>query len=420
MDFVNRKIEPVIKKYLKTPEILAITGPRQSGKTTLLRKIHEQLKNSVFLSFEDRETLEFFETDIKNFGGRYKGYDYIFIDEFQYSKKGGQNLKYLFDTYQNKIIISGSSAIDLTVNAIKHLTGRIFVFHLYQLNWEEFLSYKDRQLYDIYTEYQKNIDLDKCRIKLPELSLPINKKFNKLLNEFITWGGYPRVVVTNDREEKRVVLKNIYNTYFLRDVRDTLGLIDDFKLSKLIKALALQIGQLIEYNELSKLSDYKYITLKKYINSLEKTSILKTIQPYYKNKRTEIVKNPKIYFFDTGLRNYIVNDFNSPEERMDKGELFENHIFTELTKKEKDFNYWRTKNKQEVDFIIKGEGEKILPLEVKAKTGKNKKESAGINKFINQYTPETALTTNLNTDPEAEQIYKKGKTNIYYIPNWMI
>ena len=125
--YIKRKLEDDIFKYLEKREILAIIGPRQAGKTTLLKKIQDGLENSIFLNFEDRDVLELFEQDIKGFAKKYFNYKYIFIDEFQYSKKGGKGLKYLYDEFpDNKIIISGSSAIDLTIHAIKFLVGRIF------------------------------------------------------------------------------------------------------------------------------------------------------------------------------------------------------------------------------------------------------------------------------------------------------
>ena len=161
-------------------------------------------------------------------------------------------------------------------------------------------------------------------------------------------------------------MKNIYNTYFLREVRDILGLIDDWKLEKMIKALALQIGNLIEYNELGRIAEFSYPTLKKYLNFLEKTFVCSFVRPFYKNKRTEIVKNPKTYFFDSGLRNIIVSDFRKLSERGDGGQLLENAVFMELTKSGTFFNFWRDKKKNEVDFVLQLPNQQWLGLEVKS------------------------------------------------------
>lgn len=410
--YIERKLETTILRYLKDREILAIVGPRQSGKTTMLQKIQSSLDKSIFLTFEDAETLNLFEEDIKKFARVYGEYRYIFIDEFQYSKTGGKKLKFLFDLYPNlKIIISGSSAIDLTIRAIKFLTGRVFVFNLYQLDFEEFLSFKDNDLLKIYQKFKNDFDPLVGRFTLPPVP---NASLAVALDEFIVWGGYPRVVRAKSAEDKRLVLKNIYNTYFLRDIKDILGLADDFRLSKLIKALAVQIGQLVEYNELRTLSDYDYLSLKKYLNILEKTFICQIVRPFFRNKRTEIVKNPKIYFFDTGLRNHVVGDFADLGGRDDRGFLYENFIFNELTKREKQLNYWRTKNGAEVDFVVSA-GDKLIPLESKS-TLNEMRLSSSFRSFINQYHPELSLVFNSNF------VGKMAVENsvVYFAPHYLL
>ncbi len=365
--YIKRKLEDTILKYLKTPEIIAIVGPRQAGKTTIINKIFSKLEKAVFLSFDDKKALNLFENDIDSFREIYaKNSSYLFIDEFQYSKKGGQKLKYVFDKNKEenrkvKIFISGSSAIDLTINAAKYLVGRVFIFNLYPLDFEEYLQYRDEKLSPLFKEGNECF---KNSEKI-ELNSAVHNLVLKHFDDYALYGGYPRVVLSESVEEKKEVLKNIYNTYFLREVRDVLGLIDDYKLEKLIRALALQIGNLIDYGELGVLSEYSYPTLKKYLNFLEKTFICSLARPFYTNKRIEIVKNPKVYFFDTGLRNYIVNDFRPLDERGDLGGLLENTVFEQLIKNGYSFNYWRTKQKQEIDFILHLTGGKKLALEIK-------------------------------------------------------
>ena len=160
--YIKRKIEDEILRYLERPEIIAVIGPRQCGKTTTLKKIYGSLKNAVFLTFEDQEALSLFENDIKQFSATYlNGRDYVFIDEFQYAENGGKLLKYLYDTYQGrvKIIISGSSAVDLTVKAVKYLVGRIFIFEMLPFDFEEYLYFRDSNYAGIYK--QNKIDLKK-------------------------------------------------------------------------------------------------------------------------------------------------------------------------------------------------------------------------------------------------------------------
>ena len=413
--YIERKLEAVILSYLDKPEILAIVGPRQCGKTTLLKKIQAGLVDSIFISFEDVENLALFEQDIKGFAKKFFTNKYIFIDEFQYAKQGGKKLKYLFDTFpRNKIIISGSSAIDLTIKAIKFLTGRVFVFNMFELDFEEYLSFRDQHLSNIYTENKKRFDLKNLAISALGTEKILNQQISAVAEEFIIWGGYPRVALAETNEEKMVVRKNIYNTYFLRDIRDTLGLIDDYKLAKLIEALAAQIGQLINYNELSQISGYEYITLKKYLNILEKTFICRMIRPFFSNKRKEISKNPKIYFFDTGLRNYITKNFNKLDKREDKGRLYENFIFAQLMKQEFPTNYWRNKNQAEVDFVITTNNQ---PVPIESKSALNRSViPRSLMSFIHEYQPTQALILG-----EMEyHVSEADKTVIHFLPSWII
>lgn len=366
--YIKRKIEDKILRYAEKPEIIAIVGPRQCGKTTLLKELYKIVgEKAVFLTFEDKNILDLFDQGIEEFVKLYvKPNKYLFIDEFQYSKKGGKFLKYIYDLNVGKIkiFISGSSVAELTVRAIKHLVGRIFVFNLFTFDFEEFLISKDKKLAEL---YQKN------KIDLAGSEGFYGRGFNKseadklkrYYDEYSVFGGYPRVVLSSDAEEKKEVLKNIFNTYFLREVKDILGLIDDYKLAKMIKALALQIGSLIEYVEICQTSEFTYQTIKKYLNFLEKTFICTFPKPFFKNKRKEIVKNPKVYFFDTGLRNFIVNDFRGLDEREDAGFLLENAAAMQILKRGLSLNFWRTKQKQEIDFIVDLENNKKIALEIK-------------------------------------------------------
>ena len=357
MNYIKRKLETKILKFLKTPEIIAIIGPRQSGKTTLLQKIISTQKKACSISFEDREILQLFENNIKEFIDIYvKNKKYLFIDEFQYAKKGGKNLKFIFDTEKIKIIISGSSAPDITIKAIKYLVGRVLILELFPFDFEEFLlAQADENYLEKYKDYKKNLFNKKISI-----SPILHKKFLSYYENYLIFGGYPRVVLEKNKETKKEILKNIYSTYFLREVRDMLGLIEDYKLEKLIKALCLQIGNLINYEELSTLSGYSFLTVKKYLNFLEKSYILNLTKPFFANKRNEIIKNNKVFLLDSGLRNAIVNDFRDLDSRSDKGALLENGLAEQFIKNNLFFNFWRDKKKNEIDFIVDyGNGKKI-------------------------------------------------------------
>jgi len=375
--YINRFLEKELNKYLNKKEIIAVVGARQCGKTTLLKHIFKNLKNTILLDFEDRETLELFNDDIKSFVDLYvKNYDYLFIDEFQYAEKGGKNLKYIYDNYKTKIIISGSSVSGLSIHSIKYLVGRIFVFNLYPFSFEEYLSYKEPKLYhEIYLKRR--------------LTDPIIKKIIPYFEDFCIFGGYPRVILSKDKKEKEVVLRNIYNTYFLKEIKEILNLPEDHKLSKLIHALSLQIGNMINYNELSDLTGFKYKDLLNYMNIIEKTFICLRSKPFYTNKRTELVKVPKIFFLDNGFRNIVIKNFQLIKNRPDKGVLYENFVASELIKNNLDIKYWRTKAKAEVDFIIEKNGE-IIPIEVKSDLKKPKLTKSFLS-FLEKYKTKRGL-----------------------------
>ncbi len=184
-------------------------------------------------------------------------------------------------------------------------------------------------------------------------------------------------------------------------MKDLFGIADNGNLIKLIKALSLHIGNLINYKELCDISGFTFPMLKKNINILELLFICNRCYPFSKNPRTELVKNPKIYFIDYGLRNVIINNFSL--ERSDKGAMYENLIYSELLKKGKELNYWRTKSGAEVDFIYDGE-----PIEIKIspKIGKS------LYSFIAKYSPKKAFVV---SESEKESVILNG-AEINFLP----
>ncbi len=397
MVYIERFLEQKVKKYLSKKEIIAIIGARQCGKTTLMKHMFDKLKNTKFISFEDRDILELFSKDIKGFIELYiKNTKYLFIDEFQYAKQGGKQLKYIYDNFDTKIIISGSSAAELSIQSIKYLVGRIFVFKLFPFSFEEYLKHKERKLYTLYLK--------------EELSQPVIKKINEYYKEFIIYGGYPRVILSKDKEEKIEVLKNIYNTYFLKEIKEILQLSNDFKLNKLIKVLALQTGGITNYHELSSATDFDYNDLLKHLNILKKTFICIESIPFFTNKKKELVKAPKIFFLDNGFRNIVIKNFQKIEDRTDTGEINENFIASELIKKETELKYWRTKTGAEVDFVIE-KNNKLIPIEIKSNI-KNFKLTRSFKNFLERYNSIQGFIfsyTYLNKT-------KFKKTEIYFYP----
>jgi len=389
MSYIKRDMEQTIMQHISMPEIIAILGPRQSGKTTIMKHIFDTLEKGVFLSFEDRKTLELFVEDEKTFAELYaRNNRYLFIDEFQYAKEGGQKLKYIYDHYpETKILISGSSAPGLTIHGIKYLVGRIFEFNLYPLSFEEFLRYKNEPLFGIYLEKKEAVKAHLSHNgELPEVSAAFIEMLNTVYNEYLIFGGYPRVTIAKTDDEKKTVLRNIYSTYFLREIKDLLGLTTDFYMSKLIKALSLQLGGLISYNSLCEVSGFNYNSLLTHLNILEKTFICKRVVPFSTNKRTEIIKVPKIYFYDNGIRNIVIDDFRSYDLRQDIGILNENFIFNQLTYAGIELKFWRSKSKAEVDFVLDKDGFTAI----ESKSG-GRSPTKSLNSFRDTYKPDNII-----------------------------
>jgi predicted AAA+ superfamily ATPase len=400
--YITRFLEKKIRAQLEAREIIGVIGPRQSGKTTLMHHIFQSLKNAHFLDFEDRRILELFDEDIESFIELHvKPYNFLFIDEFQYSKDGGKNLKYIYDHHKTKIIVSGSSASGLSIHGIKYLVGRIFVFQLPPFSFDEYLSYKEPKIFS------------KIYAKTKPLSKPIIETILPHFNEFCIYGGYPRVIQSETPKDKELVLRNIYNTYFLKEIKEILNLPGDHRLSKLIQILALHPGVLANYNELSIATGFPYKDLISQLNVLEKTYITLPSRPFYTNKRTELVKNPKIFFWDNGFRNWIIKNFQPIEERPDKGWLYENFVASELAKRENELKYWRTKSKAEVDFIVEKNGA-ITPIEVKSSM-QQPAISPSFSSFMEKYKPKKGIILSerlmaKRDNIEFQPIFTIGKT----------
>lgn len=430
--FFYRNLLEQLKKWISRREIYAIKGPRQSGKTTLLRILQDyligekgvSLENIVFLTLEDREVLEKFSRNPKEFVRSLVMHKpneqfYFLIDEFQYLPDGGQKLKLLYDLFENiKFIITGSSSLELTGKTAKFLVGRMFSFYLYQLSFEEFISLKSSQLNNVYQEKSRLIKefiLEGKDFAAQEEDI-FGSDFERYFEEYSLFGGYPEVIKTDDIETKRLILKNIYDTYVSKDIIELLKIMDISKFRTILELLANQIGCLINYNSLTTDSQSYFNQIKHYLSVLEETFIIGLLRPFFTNKTTELKKNPKAYFIDLGLRNYLLNNFNEFSLRPDKGGIVENIVFTQL--KMKEFNplkYWRTLSKAEVDFIIEIGGE-LVPIEVKYSYFKAPQITRGFRNFILQYQPQKAivLTKNFWGNLNFE------KTIIKFIPVWYL
>jgi uncharacterized protein len=411
MEYFDRELLSTIKKWIDRREILAIKGPRQTGKTTLLEMIKEWLEKDkniderkiISISFEDRELLENFYTAPLDFIKRYirdEGIYYFLIDEVQYCKDAGQKLKLIYDSFKNiKVLITGSSSLELISETAKYLVGRLFAFELYPLNFYEFLKVRDKNLAAVYQTKKeaimdflltnKNFEISKNDIFVKELL--------SHFDEYLTFGGYPEVVKARSAEEKILILKNIFNTYLEKDIISYLQITDTIKFRKLINMLASIIGNLVTYEELVTACGSYYKEIVHLLDVLQQTYILDAVRPFYKNLSTELRKNPKVYFYDTGIRNYAINNFNSLERRSDTGQVAENFIYNELKSigVNSFINYWRTTTKTEVDFVLWDQS-KIIPVEVKFTPFKIEKITRSLHSFIQNYKPKTAIVVTKN------------------------
>ncbi len=393
--YQKRKLEELIGPYWESPEILAIVGPRQCGKTTLLKHWEEAHPDSLYLTFEDPKVLSLFEEDVELFYERYLlEKKIVFLDEFQYAKEGGKKLKYLFDTKKIKMVISGSSAIDLTIQALSYLVGRVFLFTLLPFSFEEYLELKSPDLLNMGP-----------RVAESDVLL---KELNRHWEDYAIYGGYPRVVLSKTNSEKREVLNNIHETYFLRDVRQIMGFKDSYALIQLLRQLALQIGNLTQFQQLGQEIHASFRDLKLYLKAFEDTFVLYLLRPFFQNRKLELVKNPKPYFFDTGLRNAVVNDFRSLKERPDAGALLENAFFQEVMRQgklkgEPHVYYWRTKQGQELDFILGPSRNKLQGCEIKLNAEKKPKKI--VSAFASRYPeiPAQVLFWQSNTGKQEEE-----------------
>ena len=429
--YFQRSLLSELTQWIDRKEIYAIKGPRQSGKTTLLKMLQHYLveekgidpDNIIFLTLEDRENLEKFSRNPREFVRSLTVHKqnerfYFLIDEFQYLPDGGQKLKLLYDIFENiKFIITGSSSLELTGETGKFLVGRMFSFYLYQLSFAEFIRVKSRQLDNVYEEKSKLVrDFITTGNNFQIQEDIFGDNFQEYFEEYVLFGGYPEVIKTEDIETKRVILKNIYDTYVSRDIIELLKITDITKLRTVLRLLANQTGNLINYNDLTTDSQSYFTQIKHYLSILEETFIISLLRPFFTNKATELKKNPKVYFIDNGLRNYILNNFNNLEVRPDAGSIIQNAVFTQLKMNQVDsLRYWRTLAKAEVDFVLELGGE-LVPIEVKYSLFKVPRISRGFRNFLLQYQPERALVFTKNFWGEL----KVGSSLVKFVPVWYL
>jgi len=399
-----------LKDHILKKEISFIVGPRQAGKTTLMLMLKEYLeekgKKTLFLNLDIESDKEYFVSQAKllkkiemELG---KKHGFVFIDEIQRKADAGVFLKGIYDMgTPYKFIVSGSGSVELKEKIHESLVGRKRLFELSTLSFEEFTNFK--------TEY-------KYEDRLPDFFSVENEKTNILLEEYLNFGGYPRVVLEDKLSEKIKIINEIYRSYIERDISYLLRVKKTEAFSDLIKVISSQAGKLNNYAELSSTLGLAHKTLKEYLWYMEKTFIICKVPPYYRNARKEITKSPIFYFYDIGLRNFAVGYFGTLQN---KSFVFQNLIFNILKEKTKMSSskicFWRSKDKAEVDFVI-DMGERVLPVEVKYGKLKKTKITRSLRSFLKRYKPKKAFIVNLT----MHETIKIDSCEVCFIPFWKL
>lgn len=341
---ISRTIKNTIEKKFHKGKAIILIGPRQVGKTTLIQNI---VKDSIhlFLTGDDPETQSLLDTpnlqEIKGLLGNYK---IVFI-ETQRFKNIGITLKMITDHFKDvQLLVTGSSAFELKNLMNEPLTGRKWQYHLYPISWQEFQEDTN------YLVAQQQ------------------------LNMRLVYGMYPEII-TNLGNEKEL-LKNLMESYLYKDILAFFRIKKASVLESLLKALAYQVGQEVSYNELSKILGVDKNTVSSYIDILESSYVIFKLPAYSKNLRSEIKRNQKIYFYDNGIRNAIINDYRPMNSRQDKGALWENFLISErlklkaYTSDRSQSYFWRTVRQQEIDYIEE-DTDQLVAYEFKWQDHKN-------------------------------------------------
>lgn len=341
---IKRAYEP-LEQHLRKNKVLVIYGPRRTGKTTLIKNFLATTGLKYKADSGDhiriQEILSSSDSDlIKEYC---RGYELIVLDEAQNIPEVGQGLKIIVDNVDDiYVIATGSSSFDLSNKIGEPLVGRQRILKLYP-------------------------------ISLLELNVDYNKvELNDRLEEFMIYGLYPEVVTTESKREKIEYLRDLVNAYLLKDILALENVKSPKVLIDLLRMLAFQLGSEVSLNELANGLNIDVKTVGRYIDLLEKSFIIISLGGFSKNLRSEITSKKKYYFIDQGIRNGVINSFNSFDTRNDIGALWENFMMMERLKKKtyqnihsNDF-FWRTYSKKEIDLIEEREG-KLFGFEFKWK-----------------------------------------------------
>ena len=326
----------------------------------------------------------------------------VFLDEIQRKVDAGLFLKGLYDQgLPWKLVVSGSGSIELKEKISESLAGRKRMFELSTVSFGEFTDFRTGYRYT-----------DKLR----EFFRTETTRTDQLFREYLMYGGYPRVILADTHQEKLANMNEIYRSYLEKDIVYLLRVEKSDIFSNLVKVLGSQAGKMVNYSELSSTLGISLATVKTYLWYLEKTFILWKVTPWFTNIRKEITKAPVYYFRDIGLRNFASGSFGVLSDS-EAGFAFQSVVHTLLKERspmaDTTIHYWRTKDKAEVDFVIR-KGDKVLPLEVKYRSLKKTEIPRSFRGFIEGYHPERGYIINKSLNKEM----LVGETRVQCLPYW--
>lgn len=341
---IARFIEKELLKELRPAHVVCLFGARRTGKTVLLKFLAKKLKDKKLLSLHGQNlgVQEVFSSQRVEIIQKYTaGYDTVFIDEAQYISTIGLNLKLAVDNLPKlSFLVTGSSSFDLKNKLGEPLVGRSTFLKLYPLSQLE-LSKNENAL-----ETAANLETR------------------------LIYGSYPQIVFSETDSQKRKILENLRDGYLLKDVLALENIKDSVFVFNLLRLIAFQIGHDISYSELAQHLNVHPDTVRRYLELLEKIFIIFPRQGYSRNLRKEYTKTPRYYFWDNGIRNMLISNFNAPGLRDDMGALWENYCISERQKRNDyknisvNYFYWRTYDQKEIDLVEEREG-KLFGFEMK-------------------------------------------------------
>ena len=339
---ISRIIKNEIIRQLKPGFVIGLFGARRTGKTVLMEAIKREMKNQKILLIhgENLEAAEFISSQRTSVLKRYlAGYDWLFIDEAQKIPNIGQNLKLIVDTIPEVgIFVTGSSAFDLRQKIGEPLTGRSRNYFLF--------PFSQTEMNEDFLQSRENLEIR------------------------LIYGYYPQVVLAEALKDKIETLESIKNGYLLKDILELDNLKDSLFVLNLLRLLAFQIGNDISLSELANTLTVSRKTIVRYLELLEKCYILFSMHGFSRNLRKEVSKSARYYFWDNGIRNAVISNFNNLKVRDDTGRLWENYCISERMKKNHNqrrlvnYYFWSTYDQKEIDLIEEAEG-KLTGFEFK-------------------------------------------------------